>query len=100
MEKKHNTVGVCYRPPDNKKVQDEALFKMIGLVSKEKLLMMGDFNFADLHWENPESLDDNHLFMKCINDNFLIQCVEMVQGVRMFWIWFLHQKKIWLKICV
>ena len=69
-------VGVCYRPPHNSKIQDEALFKMIRVVSKGKVLIMGDFNFADLHFDNPESLDDNHAFMKCINDNFLVQCVE------------------------
>jgi hypothetical protein len=46
---------------------------MIGLVSKKKILIMGDFNFADLNWRTPESLDDNHLFMRCVNDNFLVQ---------------------------
>jgi hypothetical protein len=69
-------VGVCYRPPGSKRIQDEALFKMIDLVSKEKLLIMGDFNFANLDWKKPESLDDSDLFMRCINDNYLFQRVE------------------------
>src|SRR5579864_8235140 len=46
------------------------------MVSKKKILIMGDFNFADLNWRKPESLDDNHLFMRCVNDNFLVQCVD------------------------
>jgi hypothetical protein len=37
---------------------------------------MGDFNFANLDWKKPESLDDSDLFMRCINDNYLFQCVE------------------------
>jgi hypothetical protein len=49
--KEKTLVGVCYRPPDNSKIQDEALFNMIRLVSKEKLLIMGDFNFAELNWK-------------------------------------------------
>jgi ribonucleases P/MRP protein subunit RPP40 len=69
-------IGICYRAPDSSKIHDEALFKMIELVSKNKILIMGDFNFADLNWVKPETLDDSHLFMKCINDNFLVQCVE------------------------
>jgi len=69
-------VGICYRPPNYTKDQDEALFNMIRLVSKEKVLIIGDFNFADLNWKQPETLDDNHLFMRCVNDNFLFQCVE------------------------
>jgi len=69
-------VGVCYRPPNSTKIQDEALYKLLGLVSKEKLLVMGDFNFPELNWQKPESLDDSHCFLKCLNDNFLIQCVD------------------------
>jgi hypothetical protein len=74
--KEKTLIGVCYRPPDYGKIQDEALFKMIGRVSKEQLLLMGDFNFPELNWKLPETLDDSHLFMKCVNDNFLVQCVE------------------------
>ena len=69
-------VGVCYRPPDSNKIQDEAMFSYFNKASKEKVLLMGDFNFADLDWSKPELLDDSHSFMKCINDSFLIQCVD------------------------
>ena len=37
---------------------------------------MGDFNFPELKWKIPESLDDSHPFLKCINDSFLIQHVD------------------------
>ena len=49
---------------------------MINLASKEKLLIMGDFNFADLKWGKTELLDYNHLLVQSINDNFIVQCVE------------------------
>ena len=68
-------VGICYRPPDSSKVQDEALFKSIDHASQGKVLIMGDFNFAEIDWENSNS-DESNLFLKCINDNYLIQCVD------------------------
>ena len=37
---------------------------------------MGDFNFPELNWTKPETIDHSHQFIKCIDDNFLIQCVE------------------------
>ena len=36
---------------------------------------MGDFNFAGIDW-NKSEFDDSDYFMKCVNDNFLIQCVN------------------------
>ena len=53
---------------------------MINLASKEKLLIIGDFNFADLKWGKTELLDYSHLFVQCINDNFIVQCVEDCTG--------------------
>ena len=71
-------VGICYRAPDSTKAQDEALYQMISSVDRESILLMGDFNFPELDWSEPDSkgLDDSHPFMECINDNFLFQCVE------------------------
>ena len=60
------------------------MFKMIGLASREKLLIMGDFNFASLSWEKPETLDQSHLFIQCLNDNYLVQCVEECTRGKMF----------------
>mgnify|MGYP006048081585 CR=1 FL=1 len=76
FEKSKTLLGVCYRPPDSLKNNDEALFKLLNKASKEKYLIMGDFNFASLNWSRASTLVDSHPFLKCINDNFLIQCVE------------------------
>lgn len=69
-------VGVCYRPDGGNKLLDEALYNTLTKASAEKLLIMGDFNFPELHWDKPETLEAAHPFMKCINDNFLIQVVD------------------------
>ena len=47
------------------------LFNYFHQASKEKVLIMGDFNFAGIDWNKPE-LDDLDYFMKCVNDNLLI----------------------------
>ena len=39
-------------------------------------MLMGDFNFSELDWRKPETLDDSYPFLICINDNFLIQHVN------------------------
>ena len=69
-------IGVCYRCPNKSKENDEALFDMINKASVGKLMLMGDFNFPVIKWNNPESLDDSHPFLKCVNDKFLFQHVE------------------------
>ena len=42
---------------------------------KGKVLIMGDFNFAGIDWRN-SYLGESKLFLKCINNNYLIQCVD------------------------
>jgi hypothetical protein len=69
-------VGLCYRAPDSSKIEDEGLYRLITRASKEKLLLMGDINFPELDWGKPETIDDSHPLVQCVNDNFLIQCVE------------------------
>ena len=68
-------VGVCYRPPLNSKICDEAMYELITRASREQVLIMGDFNFPELDWAKSETLDDSHPFIECVNDNFLFQGV-------------------------
>ena len=68
-------VGVCYRPPSNNKTCDEAMYELITRASREKVLIMGDFNFPEVEWAKSETLNDSHPFIECINDNFLFQGV-------------------------
>ena len=68
-------VGICYRPNSNK-IQDEAMFNLFSKACQEQVLIMGDFSFADLDWSKPETLDDAHPFINCVNNNFIIRCVN------------------------
>ena len=73
-------VGVCYRPPPNNKICDEAMYELITRASREKVLIMGDFNLPELDWAKSETLDDSHPFIVCVNNNFLFQGVT--EGTR------------------
>ena len=77
-------VGVCYRPPANNKTSDEAMYKLLTKASRETVLIMGDFNFPELDWERPETLEDSHAFVECINDNFLFQGLRSVLGIKIY----------------
>lgn len=69
-------VGVCYRPPDTDQNCVEALINIINKASKHRCLILGDFNFPHLDWLDDSKLDDDHNFVKCINNNFLYQKVD------------------------
>jgi Endonuclease-reverse transcriptase len=75
-EKERTLIGVCYRPPNSLSVNDRALFSLLNRISKDRLVVMGDFNYPELKWSEPESLSDSHPFLKCLNDNFLEQLVD------------------------
>ena len=69
-------VGVCYRAPNSVQVNDEALYSLIDRVGKEEVVIMGDFNFPELDWGRPDSIDVSHPFIECMSNNFLTQLVE------------------------
>ena len=73
---RNTLIGVCYRAPDSVQINDEALYSLIDRVSKENVVIMGDFNFPELDWSRPESIGDSHPFIECLSNNFLIQLVD------------------------
>ena len=76
IENENTLIEICYRCPFSNKLSDESLFELTSRASFEKIMLMGDFNFSELDWRTPETLDNLHPFLKCINDNFLIQHVD------------------------
>src|SRR5215831_7139644 len=66
-------IGVCYRPPDSTQENDQSLIELVNKASKEKILIMGDFNFRELRWNDETLFDSSDKFVKCVNDNFLFQ---------------------------
>ena len=69
-------VGVCYRTPNSIQINNEALYSLINRVSKEEVVIMGDFNFPELDWGRANSIGDSHPFIECMSNNFLTQLVE------------------------
>ena len=71
-------VGVCYRPPDSLKENDEAFYDLLNKVcdKEQNIVVIGDFNFQNLNWRNVETLDESHRVIKCIGNNFLTQVVK------------------------
>ena len=69
-------VGVCYRPPDSLSSNDDGLYEIISRISGLNCVFLGDFNFSEIKWDRPETISDEHPFIKCINDNFMIQLVD------------------------
>ena len=69
-------LGVCYRAPDSSASNDENLYRLLNEVSKDRVVVMGDFNFANLDWSKLENLDSLHPYLDCLNNNFLLQQVD------------------------
>jgi ribonucleases P/MRP protein subunit RPP40 len=69
-------IGVCYRAPDSKQLSDLALYSLIDRASNDNVVIMGDFNFPELDWSRPETIDESHPFVECLSNNFLSQAVE------------------------
>ncbi|GAB0202565.1 hypothetical protein GRJ2_002722100 [Grus japonensis] len=71
-------VGVCYRPPDQGDVGDEAFYRQIGAAScSQALVLMGDFNHPDICWrDNAAGHKQSRRFLECVDDNFLLQVIE------------------------
>jgi len=73
------TIAAIYRSPSSNRSNDTALFNLIKFLSKttkNKLLLVGDFNFCNIDWDICTS-NNAHIneFLTCLKDNFLIQHV-------------------------
>ena len=71
-------VGVCYRPPNQEDLMDEALYSHIGAVScSQALVLMGNFNHPDICWrDNTAGQKQSRGFLECVDDKFLLQVTE------------------------
>ncbi|KAK4824035.1 hypothetical protein QYF61_009626 [Mycteria americana] len=71
-------LGVCCRPPDQEDQVDEALYRQIGAAScSQAVVLMGDFNHPDICWrDNTAGHKQAVRFLKCVDDNFLLQVIE------------------------
>ena len=53
-------LGICYRPPDSTIDNDAGLYNIINQISNQNSIIMGDFNFSEIAWHDPQSPSDNH----------------------------------------
>ena len=83
------TIAAIYRSPSSNRSNDTALFNLIKFLSKttkNKLLLVGDFNFCNIDWDICTS-SNSHIneFLTCLKDNFLIQhvlCPTRIRGLQ------------------
>ena len=69
--------SVCYRSPNKQNENDEKLRSLLNKVSKENVILMGDFNFGNsIDWESNTSTSQGKFFLDCVNKNFLHQHVD------------------------
>ena len=71
------TVGVCYRPPDQKIEEDYKMMTGLKMAAKQKnCVVMGDFNYPHIDWANGCSNRGRESeFLDCLNDCAMEQMV-------------------------
>ena len=79
-------VGVCYRTPNESIFGSEnhaLLREMITEISNQHFLLMGDFNYPGIQWNESSQAGQSKgsveakLFEECIDDNFITQHVNV-----------------------
>ena len=73
---KKTVIGVVYRSPNSTETNNEKLYKCIQELSNRNLIIMGDFNYPNIDWNNLHTTRDGLDFMNLIMDNFLCQHVN------------------------
>ena len=69
-------IGVCYRAPDSSEINDIALYSLLNRVKNQRVVVLGDFNYPEINWNQDDTLDAAHPFIECLGNNFLFQLVE------------------------
>ena len=75
------TIGCIYRSPNSNDENNRNINKMIqNLNCSKKILMMGDFNYRDIKWNDPEEVHGTEtkaeLFLESTRDAFLHQHLQ------------------------
>ena len=73
---KKTIIGVIYRSPNSNVTNNEKLFNCIRELSNRNLVVMGDFNYPNIEWNDLHASHDCSEFLNLIMDNFLCQYVN------------------------
>ena len=70
-------IGVCYRSPNAEREEIENLFRSITKRSVAGTVIMGDFNYGNINWENMAAFSaEDEGFLEMVQDCFLTQHVD------------------------
>jgi len=75
-------IGIIYRSPNSVTENDLKLFELINttcLDNRNKLLLVGDFNWPNIEWptwSSPNSLGPETKFLDTLRKNFLLQHIN------------------------
>ena len=69
-------IGVCYRSPRAEVNEVEDLYDCIRRHAEDALVIMGDFNYGDINWENMETKGDGSEFIDLVQDCYMTQHVK------------------------
>lgn len=69
-------VGNCYKSPTASIMEINEMFQVLQSVSKQQVVIMGDFNFPNIDWDTYDSDSHGEDFRDLIFDNFLFQHVK------------------------
>ena len=76
-------IGVCYKSPNAIDFEVENLYSCIKHYSQRTAVIMGDFNYGDIDWDNMATTGDGSKFIDLVQDCFLEQHVkEATRGDR------------------
>ena len=75
-------ISVCYRSPSAGDEENEALLSAIRSVAERKrsLLLVGDFNYPRINWDELDVSGEGEAFLDIVQDNFL--CQHVTQATR------------------
>ncbi len=71
-------IGVCYRPELAGELYIDTINESINNITDENVLLVGDFNFRDINWEdNIAGSFASDKFLSTVNENGLDQMVKV-----------------------
>ena len=73
---KKTVIGVVYRSLNSTETNNEKLYKFIEESSNRNLVIMGDFNYPNIDWNNLHTTRDGLDFMNLLMDNFIFHHVN------------------------
>ena len=69
-------IGICYRSQLATKVEEMNLLRLIKHYSNKSLIVIGDFNYRDIHWPTLQTKGEGQELLDLLDESFLFQHVD------------------------